>query len=192
MRNPIMVGERVYLRPLEASDAETLAQGKHEETETFFESGRWLASPIAYEQWIEELHSKQPPEEVQLAICLVEDDAMIGYTGFGNLDLINRTAETEVYISSLAHREHGFGTEAKHLLLEYCFDRLHLEVVSSFIWEPNERSVAAVLRQGYRPAGRIKTMLPRDGYFRDVLVFDLMRDEWLAARDAWRKRRAGG
>jgi diamine N-acetyltransferase len=185
MRNAVMVGARVYLRPLETSDAELLARGRHEETETFFEGGRVPLSAIAFSQWIDELYTVQPPEEIQLAICLIDDDEMIGMTGVSNLDFVNRTGETEIYLLSPAHRERGFGTEAKHLLLEYCFDRLQLEMVSSFIWEPNQRSVASVLRQGYQPAGRIKTRLLQEGHFRDVLVFDATRDEWTAARDKW-------
>lgn len=189
MLNPVMAGARVYLRPLETRDAEPLARGRHEETETFFEGGRVPFSAIAFALWIEELHAYQPPEEIQFAICLKEDDRLIGMTGVSNLDWINRTGETEIYLLSTAHRERGYGTEAKHLLLEYCFDRLQLEMVSSFIWEPNQRSVEAVLRQGYRPAGRIESRILQGGRFRDVLVFDLARDEWLDARDTWSDRR---
>lgn len=188
MRNPIMVGTRLYLRPLETQDGEVLARGRHDETETFFESGRYPLSQIAYEQWIEELHAQQPPEEIQMAVCLKDGDQMIGMTGISNVDVINRTGETEIYLSSPDHRGQGYGTEAKHLLLEYCFDRLQLEMVSSFIWEPNHRSITAVLGQGYRPAGRIKSRVPQNGRFRDMLVFDLSRDEWLEARARWLDR----
>lgn len=181
-----MVGDRVYLRPLEARDAPVFALGRHQETETFFDVGRVPYSEIAYEQWIERLCAQQPPEEIQLAICLKDGDDVIGMTGAGNLDWINRTGETEIYISSAAHRERGYGTEAKHLLLEYLFDRLQLEIVSSFILEMNERSAASVLRQGYRRAGRITTLLVHQGRFYDVLVFDLSRDEWILAREQWR------
>lgn len=189
MRNPIMIGERVYLRPLETSDADTLARGRHEEAETFFEGGRVPFSPIAFEQWIEEMYKQQPPEEIQLAICLNASDELIGIVGASGLDWINRTGESEIYLSSATHRSKGYGTEAKHLFLEYCFDRLQLEMLSSFIWEPNQRSVASVLRQGYRPAGRFKTRVLQDGQFRDVLVFDVSRENWLEARDKWHAER---
>ena len=189
MRNPMMIGERVYLRPLETADAESLARERHEESETFFEGGRVPFSPIAFEQWIEELYKQQPPEEIQLAICLNESDELIGLVGASGLDWINRTGETEIYLGSPTHRNQGYGTEAKHLFLEYCFDRLQLEMLSSFIWEPNVRSVASVLRQGYRPAGRFKTRVLQNGQFRDVLVFDVSREEWLEARDKWHASR---
>lgn len=190
MRNPIIAGERVYLRPLEASDATVLALGRHQETETFFDVGRVPYSEIAYEQWIEQLCAQQPPEAIGLAICLTDGDEVIGMTGADNLDWINRTGETEIYLSSPAHRGQGYGTEGKQLLLEYLFDRLQLEVISSFILEMNRRSAESVLRQGYRPAGRIRTLLVHEGRFHHVLVFDLTREEWRAAREQWRVRRS--
>jgi len=186
MRNAMMIGERVYLRPVETSDAETIAQGMHDETETFFESGRIPLSPIGLTQWIEGLYKQQPSSEIQFAVCLRASDEIIGTVGVTGIDWINRTAETESYLSSPEHRGKGYGPEAKHLLLEYCFEYLQLEMLSSFVWEPNTRSAAAVRRQGYQPAGRIKSRMMQDGEFRDMLAFDLSRDEWLEARAKWR------
>ena len=45
-------------------------------------------------------------------------------------------------------------------------------------------------KQGYRPAGRLKWTEVKDGRYVDGLLFDVKREEWLAARDAWRARRA--
>jgi RimJ/RimL family protein N-acetyltransferase len=189
MRNAMMIGERIYLRPLETDDAETIAQGMHEETETFFESGRIPLSPIGLTRWIEGLYKQQPSSEIQFAVCLRETGEVIGNVGITGIDWINRTAETESYLDSAAHRGKGYGPEAKHLLLAYAFDYLHLEMLSSFVWEPNTRSAAAVLRQGYQPAGRVKSRMMQNGKFRDMLAFDISRDEWLEARAKWHAAR---
>jgi RimJ/RimL family protein N-acetyltransferase len=189
MRNAMMIGERIYLRPLESDDAEAIARGAHDEAETFFDSGRIPHSPIAFAQWIEGLYKQQPPIEIQFAACLRENDEAIGMFGVEGIDWINRTGETGSFLFSAAHRGQGYGPEAKHLLLEYCFEQLHLEMLSSFVWEPNKRSAAAVLRQGYQPAGRVKSRMMQDGEFRDTLVFDISRDEWLAARAKWHEDR---
>jgi RimJ/RimL family protein N-acetyltransferase len=189
MRNAMMIGECVYLRPVETGDAETIAQGMHNETETFFESGRIPLSPIGLTKWIEGLYKQQPSNEIQFAVCLRATDEMIGTVGITGIDWINRTAETESYLDSAAHRGKGYGTEAKHLLLEYCFDHLHLDMLSSFVWEPNVRSTAAIRRQGYQPAGRVKSRMLQDGEFRDMLAFDLSRDEWREARARWQADR---
>lgn len=189
MRNPLLVGERLYLRPLEVADAEDLARLTTEESETLMERGRIPVSPIGFERWIKEAHERQPPNDVYFAVCLKADDRFIGIVNVKDIDWINRTGETGTGLGPAEIRGQGYGTEAKHLLLEYCFDRLHLHAVWSHVWEPNARSAAALAKQGYRLAGRLKWDEVKGGVYRDALLFDLLRDDWLAARDVWRATR---
>lgn len=189
MRNPVLVSERVYLRPFEIEDAKDLAEASHYETDTFMDRGRELQSPIAFEKWIRELYEQQPPKgEVQFAVCLTENDECIGMIGLEFVDLINGVAETGSWFHNPDYRSKGYGTEAKHLILEYAFDRLHLERIISFVFESNTRSAAALAKQGYQPAGRLKYDDFKDGRYQDVLLFDLTREEWVAAREEWREK----
>jgi RimJ/RimL family protein N-acetyltransferase len=186
MRNPIMTGERLYLRPLEAADAETLAEITATEADTFMYRGRTPYSPLTFARWITDLHKQQPPRGIELAVCLIADDQCIGKVGLGEIDYVNRTAETSSDIGPAAFRGRGYGTEAKHLLLEYAFDRIQLHALWSLVFEHNTRSVAALAKQGYKPAGRLKWIDVKNGLYHDAFLFDLLRDEWIAARDAWR------
>ncbi len=189
MRNPILVGERVYIRPLEESDAQVLADIHAAETETFMDRGRMPVGPLSWKKYIAEIHKLQPPRDIDFAVCLKADDRFIGFNGVVDIDWVNRTGETESDFGPADIRSQGYGTDAKHLLLEYCFDVIQLHVVQSIVWEPNTRSAAAVMKQGYQLAGRLKYADVKNGVFRDALVFDLKRDDWIAARDAWRARR---
>jgi RimJ/RimL family protein N-acetyltransferase len=189
MRNPIMIGERVYLRPLEAADAETMARITATETDTFMYRGRAPYSPLTFAHWIAQIHKQQPPAQIELAVCLIADDQCIGKVGLGEIDYVNRTAETSSDIGPAIFRGQGYGTEAKHLLLEYAFDRIHLHALWSVVFEPNTRSAAALAKQGYKPAGRLPWVDVKNGRYHDALFFDVLRDEWLAARDTWRARR---
>ena len=190
MRNPIMVGERVYLRALEVEDAEPLARFAADEPDTFMYRGRQPQSPLGFAAWIADAYKVQPPPYVEFAVCLREDDRLIGQMGIGDLDWVDRTGETGSMLGA-AFRNAGLGTEAKHLLLEYGFEVLHLHAIISTVFETNTRSAAALAKQGYRSAGRLRWHDVKGGIFRDMLVFDLLRDEWLAARAAWRASRAG-
>lgn len=194
MRNPVMVGARVYLRAMEPADAEALARFDAEETETFMYRGRAPISPLSYEHWATEGYKRQPPGQIEFAVCLREgegeDARPIGVMGVGDLDWVNRTGETGSYLGR-AYRDAGYGTEGKHLLLEYCFDRLQLHVLCSTVFETNTRSAAALAKQGYRPAGRLRRHDVKGGVYRDMLMFDLKREEWLAAREAWLATRRG-
>jgi N-acetyltransferase len=188
MRNPVMVGERVYLRPFEVEDASVLANRYASEPDTFMERGREMISEIAFERWIGNLYERQPTHaEVPFAVCLKETDAYIGLVSIEWLDLVNRIGETGSWMHDPEYRGKGYGTEAKHLLLEYCFDRLHLRVLRSRTFETNTRSVAALIKQGYQPAGRLRFGDIKDGQFRDTLCFDISRYEWVAARSRLNK-----
>lgn len=186
MRNPIMVGERVYLRPLEKEDAQQLALGFAVESETMMMRWRIPLSPIAWEEHVEALHKQQPPSEIEIGVCLNENDQLIGSVELSHVNYVNRTAETGSWMLLAEHRGKGFGTEAKHLLLEYAFDRIQLHVLYSWVWEPNTRSAAALMKQGYKPAGRLRRQEIKNGIYNDGLMFDIKREEWMAARERWR------
>jgi len=189
MRNPIMVGERVYLRPVEKSDAAAIAHLDAAETDTFMWRRRIPTSPLEHESWASGLYRGEPPSEVWFAVCLREDDRYIGFVGIGDIDWVHRTGETASELGPAEIRGRGYGTEAKHLLLEYCFDRLFLHVLLSDVDEPNTRSAAALGKQGYRLAGRQRWAEVKNGRYVDMLLFDVVREDWLAARDAWRASR---
>jgi RimJ/RimL family protein N-acetyltransferase len=189
MRNPVMAGKRVYLRPLETTDAETMAAIDAAETDTFMWRSRVPTSPLEHEHWISELYKQRPPDDVWFAVCIRDGDRFIGIVGVFDLDWVHRTGETGSMIGPAEVRGLAYGTEAKHLLLEYCFDRLLLHVLISNVDEPNTRSAAALGKQGYRPAGRLKWIDVKDGRYVDALLFDVTRPDWLAARDAWRASR---
>ncbi len=189
MRNPVVIGRRVYLRPLEISDAETVARWAAEEEETFWASGRTPWSPLAEEAQVKRLYEKEPPSHISLVACLRETDEPIGIVSLDEIDWVNRFAETGSYFGRTRHRGQGLGTEAKLLLLEYAFDRIGLHVLQSYVFEPNERSWRALLKQGYQPAGRMRAWWPKDGVYRDVLCFDVMRDEWIEAKQRWEAER---
>lgn len=190
MRNPIMVGDRVYLRPEEPGDAETMALHYARETDDWIDDfGRYPVSPITIRQAIEEDSDTSIPDMMTLHSCLIEDDQLIGRVGLFGIDYVNGTAETFSHFAPGPWRGKGYGTESKHLLLEYCFDTLQLHILQSYVFGSNERSAAALRRQGYQPAGILRLDGPRRGKYLDTWVFDIKRDEWLAARDDWRQRR---
>lgn len=191
MRNAIKVGARVYLRALEVEDAAEFARAGAVETETAFGAGRVPTSELAFAHWITEMSRQRPPSEITFAVCERATDRLLGGVTIRHLDWVNRVGETGSGLLDAADRGRGFGTEAKHLLLDYCFHDLGLHAVNASVLAPNTRSAAALRKQGYRLAGRLKWDTFKDGVWHDALIFDLLREEWLAAREE-QGREAGG
>lgn len=179
-KNAIMVGPRVYLRPVEAEDAQVIADLSRRESETFFDDGRGARSALGFAHWNKKLADDDPPGWVRFAVVLREDDRYIGSLGIADIDYVHRTAETESFLDDAAYRGAGYGTEGKQLLLAYAFERLGLYAVRSYVWGPNTRSQAALRKQGYRDAGRFHWTGFKDAEYTHDCLFDLLADEWRA------------
>ncbi len=176
----VMIGRRVYLRAAQKEDAETFSRWSRQETEPFWNAGRGVASPVAVQHGFKEEQKEEPPSEVWWVVCLRENDKVIGEVGLIFLDLINRSAETGSGIGPVEYRGGGYGSEAKHLLLEWSFERLNLHMVRSWVIFPNTRSAAALRKQGYREAGRYNWAYNLNGTYGNAVVFDLLAEEWRA------------
>jgi RimJ/RimL family protein N-acetyltransferase len=183
-KNAVMVGERIYLRPVEIEDMEQDGIWSRRESETFFDDGRVPRSSIGLAHWARELAEADHPEWIRFAICLRDGDVYVGSNGISDIDWIDRTAETESFIFRPEYRGGGYGSEAKHLLLAYTFDVLGLHAVRSFVWGPNTRSAAALRKQGYRDAGIFHWTGVKNAEFTFSVTFDLLAEEWRAMRDA--------
>jgi RimJ/RimL family protein N-acetyltransferase len=181
-RGAVAIGDRVYLRAVEEDDAKVFADLSRRESETFFDNGRPVRSPVSVADFHTKLAEEDPPEWIRFAICLRANDDVIGANGLSDIDWIHRTAETETEILRPEYRGGGYGTEAKHLMLAYAFERLGLHAVRSYVWQPNGRSAAALRKQGYRDAGMVAWTGQKDGDLVGDYVFDLLASEWQVAR----------
>jgi RimJ/RimL family protein N-acetyltransferase len=178
--NAVKVGERVYLRPRQKSDAPIVAALSRQEPDVQWDAGRSLRSGPGYTSWVEGDEKEDVPSSVRFAVCLRETDELIGQVGISDIDRIHGYAESESEIFRDEYRGGGFGSEAKHLLFDYAFNTLGLHSLQSFVIFPNTRSAAALRKQGYHDAGRMHWVFPSFGKFENIACFDLLASDWRA------------
>lgn len=108
-------GKKTLLRPLELSDAPTIYRGINDPQNSKFLNVLAPRGIGFQEDWI---RKKQEPSltDITLAVCLL-DGTLIGTMGLHNIDLINGTGITGAVIFSEEHRNNGYGSDAKMLLL---------------------------------------------------------------------------
>lgn len=176
--NAVRVGERVYLRPLTKDDAPLVARWTRQETETFWDAGRFLYTIPGFQHWTEDQQKADPASHVRFAVCLRENDELIGSLGIADIDYIHGYAETESEINRPEYRGGGYGSEAKHLLFDYAFNTLKLHSLQSLVIFPNTRSAAALRKQGYKEAGRMHWGFSSFGRFENFVCFDLLAADW--------------
>lgn len=166
-----LAGPRIALRAPVLADADAIATWDDAPLPHTPEAGRELLRRSEQTPWGNAEHIR----------LMIDDDSCIGGVTLRHIDLVNRTAETGSGLLAAADRGQGLGTEAKHVLLRFAFETLGLHAISSIVYSGNARSIAALRKQGYRPAGRLTADVHRGGRFTDALMFDLLRHEWEAA-----------
>ncbi|TNE85324.1 MAG: N-acetyltransferase [Deltaproteobacteria bacterium] len=179
-----LVGERLYFRPVEEADLPQLHAWIND-PDTRVRLGQVRPMDLKAEQsWWEAQDRSRTPRSVQFAVCLNEDDALLGTTGLHIINWLHRWAESGTLLGPAEARGRGYGTEAKRMLLAYAFDTLNLHKVMSRVYEDNEPSLRHLLRCGFREEGRLRQQLFRDGRYHDELVLGCLADEWRAAHSA--------
>ncbi|HET9661235.1 MAG TPA: GNAT family protein [Thermomicrobiales bacterium] len=177
----VMIGERVYLRMFTPEDGEIMRDASLTDTE-FSHDPRFPRSGMAMNARFRKQSESELPTDLTFAVVLRANDELIGRNELDFLDLVHRSAETGTELFRPEHRGKGYGTEAKHLLLTYAFEVLHLHMVWSTVWEENPRSRAALLKQGYRESGSTPWRGIHHGIPSGDWNFDLLASEWQAAR----------
>ncbi len=170
-----IIGEKVYLRPLEERD---------------IEDGwlHWINDPVSNTNLIspwpqtrdglkDYWAASQPPGSAAFAICEKESDIYIGNARLSSIDLIHRTA----LYGRLIGREHqgkGLGTEALILLFQYGFHTLGLNRIWSSAWIGNEVSLRSNEKMGMTREGIMRQFVWKAGGFHDVVILAMLREDF--------------
>jgi len=178
VKNPYLIGAKVYLRPLEPEDAVPLSawlndpavgeimgirRPSHEES-----ARRFLAK------------SAKDPRQVGFGIALRRDDRLVGTTVLHHISHQRRSAALGVAVGAPAVRGRGVGTEAVRLLLGYAFETLNLNRVWLHVVASNEAARRVYANLGFVHEGTLREEAWSAGRYENVLVMGLLRGEWEA------------
>ena len=112
-----------------------------------------------------------------------EDDRLLGKAVLEWIDWTNGNSYLRLGIGSCTDRGQGFGTQALDLLLCFAFAELNLFRVTTVIPEYNFAAIALVRKFGFvEEVRRRKAILHNDRVW-DLLVFGLLRSEWMEQND---------
>ena len=169
-------GKRVYLRPIEKTDASRMLRWINDP-----ETRRWLGRchPLNLTREEEYIDNKYKDDrDVTLAIVLTEGDRHIGSVGLHHIDLLNQTAVTGMLIGEKDSRGQGYGPAAKALMLDYAFNTLNLRTVRSATIATNVASARSLEKSGYVQVGRLPDQFFREGCWHDELLWCITRKQW--------------
>jgi RimJ/RimL family protein N-acetyltransferase len=106
-------------------------------------------------------------------------DRLIGKAVIARVEWTNGNGQLRIGIGAAEDRCKGYGTQALRMLLRFAFAELNLFRVSADVPEYNQAALALVEKSGFVEEVRRRQALERDARRWDLLVFGLLKDEWL-------------
>jgi len=166
-----LIGERIYLSPINIDDAEIYTKWLND----FAVSGglgnfRMMISLESERKILEQLST----EGHNYAIILAKDDTLIGNIGMMDIDNINRTATVGLFIGESENRSKGYGSEALHLILDFGFKSLNLHNIMLHVHSDNAQGIACYKKVGFKEFGRRREARFIDGKYIDLVHMEIL------------------
>ena len=178
--NPIIRGDKVYLRPFEMSDREAYKRWRADaDPMATAEFGyRAPLSDSEVDNYIGARADQQGKPDYQFVICLLENDKAIGNCMLQGHDVRRRNAELGIVIGEADYRGKGYGSDACNALLDFAFGELGLERVSLSTLAGNKAGQHAYAKAGFAVEGTARNATFNRGKFHDVVLMGIIRADW--------------
>ncbi len=169
-----LVGERIYLSPMNVEDAEIYVKWLNDfaVTDGIGTSNR-VVSLEGEREWL-----SQNSSQSQFAIIRAEDDKLIGNCGIQAIDQSRQCAEVGLFIGDEENRNKGYGQDVLNILLNYGFNYLNLNNIMLKVFSFNEGAISCYKKVGFKEIGRRRQSYYLKGKFYDDVFMDILREEF--------------
>ncbi len=123
--------------------------------------------------------SQTNPDTILFAVRPLDDNELIGLLEFDGIVWAHRTTFVSIGIGEARHRNHGYGREAMQVGLNFIFNEVNLHRVCLTVFSYNTAAIALYEALGFVREGVYREHLERDGRRHDMILYGLLRPEWL-------------
>ena len=128
-------------------------------------------------KWYEKILTSNFPVTV-FGIELIENNKLIGLTILRDINLINRSAETAIYIGDQNERSKGYSKEALTLTLNFAFNNLGLHRVFLSVREDNIAAIGLYEKMGFIREGILRDSIYKDGKYISLIIMSILEGEF--------------
>ena len=179
MKNPFLIGDKIYLRGLclddlednyiqWLNDAEVCRYNSHHVFPYFTENA---------ESYIKKTFSNK--NAIVLAIVFRENDFHIGNISLQEINYINRSAEFAILMGERDYWGKGYSKEAAFLIIKHGFMALNLHKVYCGTSSDNIPMQKLALSLGMVEEGRRRESMFKDGIYKDIIEYGVLKDEFI-------------
>jgi RimJ/RimL family protein N-acetyltransferase len=177
MYGPVIQGKLVRLRPPKPDDAATMITWFEDLEVTHFLKRQHPPTLEEEKEWIEAM-GRDPNSFVWV---IEFEGRAVGNTVIQNIDWKNGSGRTGTIIGDKKTWGKGLGKELMQLRATYAFMQIPLRKLKSAYLEGNEASARAQKAAGYRETGRWRKDQFVDGQWRDHILTEVLREDWVKA-----------
>lgn len=179
---PVLVGERLILRPFELKDAKRVQMlaGTPEIAAVT------LLIPYPYpdglaETWIgTHRESFQNGQNVSLAVCLKDSGLLIGAVG---LEISQEHSRGSLgYWIGTDYWNQGYCTEAAILMVDHGFNEMSLARIYATHMSHNPASGRVMQKLGMQKEGVLRNHILKNGKYYDLVYYGILRSEYETIR----------
>ena len=172
-------GEKIRLTPLRVSDAEAMSEWCTNEAFIRLYDSKF-ALPRTADSFRRELERDEiPHQEIDFAIRPLEADSLLGNIGLVDIEWSNRVAWLYIGLGDRSVWGKGIGSEAMRLFLTYVFNELNFHRIQLSVVSYNDAAIRMYERLGFVHEGVLREAGERDGKRYDLIVYGLLRREWV-------------
>lgn len=170
---------RIYLRALEINDYVLINKWRNNsEIKKNFAANSLFISSERDKKWVED-RIFNDRKDITLAICLKENDIIIGFTSIKDIDHWNKKVEwSGIVIGEEKDRGKGYSLEVQKLVLRYLFYDLGMNRVYAYQLENNEASISMVKSIGFEVEGVLRESLFKDNKHQNLLIISILKSEF--------------
>lgn len=137
------------------------------------------AFPKSEAQLLDMLNNKRNSSNSYIfAVRNLEDNKLIGVTGFEEILWNNGVSTIFVGIGDKEYRGKGCGREALKLTMEFGFQELNFHRIQLNVLQYNNSAINLYESLGYKREGVYREFIHRDGKRYDMYLYGILREEW--------------
>lgn len=133
--------------------------------------------PVSQAQGAAWIARHRSPGDEDYVFVIDLDGQVVGHVGLYKTDFRVRSAEFGILLGA-AGRGKGLGRLATSRCLDFGFGQLNLRRISLHVSSSNDVAIHLYETMGFKPEGRAREAIYRDGQYHDRLDMAILREEW--------------
>lgn len=174
----MLIGEKIFLRPVEANDIEKFYKWRNDfEIKKLAMMHPFPVTIEAEKEWFEHISNTKDNQLIIFSICEKKSSAFIGFVKLFNINWIHRYCDFGIVIGEETSRAKGYGQEALQLISHYAFNILNLRKIILEVININEAAIKLYKNFGFIEEGLLKEQFYFNSQWHDVVLMSLFKKE---------------